>query len=254
MDETLLRRLLGLATLAVAAFLLSWLLPRPGLQRLQGERVVTMDLTRPDSQPEEQLPAAEPEAPGPAIAPGTTSVVPAPDSDPADRGPEDSEAAMPDESAEADEAPAVTNPAGAPPAPESKPDTKPETKIGTKAEPGAASIPPARRADPAPTPPRKPEPATPAPRPEPKPASGPAVAGSVQVQAGAYSFLDKAKGVVARARSSGVSCLVSPAETSRGTLYRVRCGPYSSREEAAAAVKTLAAASIAAQVVSGAGR
>lgn len=254
MDETLLRRLVGLATLAIAAFLLSWLLPRPGLQRLQGERVVTMDLSRADSQPEEQLPGAELETPGPAIAPGTASVVPHPDRDrdwdPADRWPEDAEAAMPPESAEADEAPAIANPATAAPAPEPKTDTKP----GAKTEPGAATSPPAQRADPAPTPPRKPDPATPAPRPAPKPASSPAVGGGVQVQAGAYSFLDKAEGVVARARSSGVSCLVSPAETSRGTLYRVRCGPYSSREDAAAAVKTLAAASIAAQVVSGAGR
>lgn len=208
MDETLRRRLVGLFTLALAAFLLSWLLPRPGLERLLGarERVVTIDLTRPDAAPQERANVAQEEtapAPVPKVqeAPATA---PSPDRAP----------------------PRAVNPAAPAPAP----------------------------APPAP----KPEPAKPVEKPAPPvtlrpPAPPPASGAKVMVQAGAYSHLDKAQGVRARAASGGVSCAIAPAETAKGTLYRLRCGPYADRAAAEGAVRTLGAAGIAAQVVGAGG-
>jgi DedD protein len=72
------------------------------------------------------------------------------------------------------------------------------------------------------------------------------------VQAGAYSHLDKAEGVRTKAAAQGQRCVISPAETSKGTLYRLRCGPYADRTQAQAAIKSLTAAGIAAQIVAGA--
>jgi cell division septation protein DedD len=69
------------------------------------------------------------------------------------------------------------------------------------------------------------------------------------VQAGAYAQIDRAQGVIASAKARGVSCLISPAETSKGTLYRVRCGGYADQTQAAAAVARLSAAQIPSKVV-----
>jgi DedD protein len=248
MDEVLRRRLVGLFTLALVAFLLSWLLPRPGLERLQSqaERVVTMDLTRADSLPEERsasdVPIAESE-PAATAEPATTAPppsepAPAPDAAaPAAALAGTSSAAAPEPIAEPEP---ETVPAPAPP-PESKPEPpspapKPEPKAESKPE--SKPVP-----KPAPKPELKPNPTPAAPKPAP-------AAGSVQVQAGAYSHLDKAEGVRGQAAAQGVSCTIAPAETAKGTLYRVRCGPYADRAKADTAVAKLKAAGIAAQVVS----
>ena len=78
MDEVVVRRVVGVVTLAIVAFLLSWLLPRPGLDRLRGgeERVVTMDLTRPDSRPEERAVGVTPESVQEAAAAAEPEAVP----------------------------------------------------------------------------------------------------------------------------------------------------------------------------------
>ncbi|MGH8517411.1 MAG: SPOR domain-containing protein [Panacagrimonas sp.] len=101
--------------------------------------------------------------------------------------------------------------------------------------------------------PVEPKPAVPTP-PKPPAASAPASpsgSGQVMVQAGAFSFLDKAEAVRERAGAQGQRCVVSPAETPKGTLYRLRCGPYADRAQAQAAANKLSAAGIAAQVVGG---
>lgn len=239
MDEVLLRRMVGLVTLAIGAFLLSWLLPRPGLERLQagGERVVTMDLTRPDSLPQERI---DPEDAERDLAPAPVSEAPrAPESAPA--GDNHNESGAPTE-AEGQQPQTALD--AAPAAPEVKADPKPEPKPEAKPEPK-----PAPKAETKPEPKLVASPPTPA-------ASKPATAsgsGAVAVQAGAFSHLDKAEGVRARAASQGVSCAISPVETAKGTLYRLRCGPYADRATADGVVRKLTSAGIAAQVV-GAGR
>lgn len=224
MDEVVLRRVVGVLTLAIAAFLLSWLLPRPGLDRLrgEGERVVTVDLTRPDAVPQElPPPSEEPPAPEPAPPPP---------------GPKQEIVA------------AATPPSPPPPPPEPARPVEPP-KPPAPAKPIEASKPvEAKPIPPKPTPPKpvEPKPAAPAP-------SAPAASGQVMVQAGAFLRLDNAEGVRARAAAQGQRCVISPVETPKGTLYRPRCGPYADRAAAQAAVKALAAAGIDAHV-SGGGR
>lgn len=286
MDEALIRRLVGLLTIAIAAFMLSWLLPRPGLQRLQGdsERVVTMDLTRPDSLPEEAEPGSDEETPETGIAasgagtvsgteyPGRdgpssppTDIAPAPvppvkatDLDPAPSEPEpvvpivlptpDLQAAPKPDAKKAESKP-VAKPITKPESkPTPKPESKPEPKSEAKPVPKPESKPTANPAAEAPV--QKPSSAPPAVS---KPPVAASASGSVAVQAGAYSHLDKAESVRGKAAAAGVNCVISPAETAKGTLYRLRCGPYADRAKADAAIKTLATQSIAAQVM-GAGR
>ncbi|TDU32496.1 DedD protein [Panacagrimonas perspica] len=264
MDEVVVRRVVGILTLAIIAFLLSWLLPRPGLDRLRGadERVVTMDLTRADSRPEEgglssieegpalaeaaaaESPEAdqgEPQAVPPAagqpahgspVAPAPVPPVVAQDAAPRRSAPDPVEViALPE---------AAPKPA---PKPQPKPIAKPEPKPTPKPEP-----------KPAPKPVAEPTPKPAAPVAKPVPTTKPveaASAGKVVVQAGAYSLIDKAETIRGQASARGVNCFISPAETAKGTLYRLRCGPFPDRAKADAAIKALSAGGIAAQVVSG---
>ncbi|MGQ0529513.1 MAG: SPOR domain-containing protein [Panacagrimonas sp.] len=262
MDEVLQRRLVGVLTLGIAAFLLSWLLPRPGLERLQGgaERVVTMDLTRADSLPEEVLRAedivyAEDEQPtGPVVGDDSGVSVSAvdqmPAQDPANDSVDDTAAALANDATSA-----TLPPQDAEPAPQAEPaiTPEPEAKPIPKPEPEPKPEPkPKPKPQPAPKPEPKPEPATVKQPVKPVPAPAASGAAKMLVQAGAYSHLDKAEDVRARSKALGISCVISPGENAKGTLYRVRCGPYPSREAAEAVVKKLSAASIAAAVVPGA--
>lgn len=226
MDEVVLRRVVGVITLAIAAFLLSWLLPRPGLDRLrgEGERVVTVDLTRPDAVPQEIPPPTEDEPPPPPV-----------------REPTEAELA------------AATAPPPEPVASEPQPEPAPPPKPvdpPKPAEPPRPVEPKPAASAPAETKPAAPKPAEPRPTPAPAPsASG---GGQVMIQAGAYSHLDKAEQVRTKAGAQGQRCAISPAETAKGTLYRVRCGPFADRTQAQAAIQTLGAAGITAQIVGGA--
>lgn len=275
MDELLTRRIVGLLTLILAALLLSWLLPRPGLHRLQGEgeRVVTMDLTRPDSQPEEVLPmdpersaAAEvvppplpPTEPHSGEAGANASEPQAGETEDADEGaaPDQAHAVDPTEPEPVVPLPAIPPRPVAPPKPmaEQKPlEVLPPTPAVKPAPKPEASLKPDPK--PQPTSEQKPTPVTPpaevaALPPPAKPVAAPKPAGAVTVQAGAYSFVEKAEGVRERAQAAGVSCLISPADTAKGTLYRLRCGPFADKAKADAAVQKLKSNGIAAQVVSG---
>lgn len=249
MDKTLTRLLAGLLSLAFLAFLLSLLLPASdgGQPESVPERVVTMDLTQTDSQPQESMAA---DAPPPdsmdAVSepPEIASDGPASTRHPA-------ETAAPPE-----ETPARSAATPAPPSP------TPEEAVAA-AEPERASAVPA---DPAPAPVQAPPPPKATPRlqskptekrgskPAAKPAPGPApikrsASGNFAVQGGAYSFLDKAETVRAKARALGVGCVVSPGETTKGVVYRLRCGPYASLASADAAAGKLSANGIAAQVI-----
>lgn len=244
MDEVFTRRVVGIVVLALAAFLLSWLLPRPGLRGLQepGQRLITVDLTRPDSVPVEQLEPDPPAAPAP---PAMADPPPVPVRSP----PSTAVAASGDAPA-----PAPLTPA---PAPALKPV---EIKPAVPAPVPAAT--PVKPVAPEPVAPKPAAPKPVAPKPAaPKtvvdPAAGAAGAagagGSWLVQAGAFSLIGGAQNVVANATLLGLDCVVSPGETPRGTLYRVRCGPYPTRAQADNAVARLNGASLKAQVVKAGG-
>lgn len=219
MDEVLLRRLVGVVALILAAMLLTSILPGPGRHGAEAERVVTIDLTRPDSTPVEQPPTGS-ENPEAVAAPGFEK--------PEVEG--DSRVELP-----------ATGPPSSPqPPPASSP--QPTGPVAPKVPQAATKLPTADA---------KIVPA----KPEARPSSRPSVAGQGrwQVQAGAYSQLERAESVRSKAAATGVPCILSPAETAQGTLYRVRCGPYATRGEGDAAAAALGKGGIKAQVV-GAGR
>lgn len=227
MDETLLKRLVGVVALILAAMLLTSILPKPGPAGLDGtiERIVTMDLSRPDSLPVEveQGAASAPLPMETEIPPPTPLVAEPENSTPATTDPADSTI---ESAPQAAPPPAVVTPDSAPAAsPANKPAEAPSAQ---------AVVAPPQEA--------------------PKPAAAPTSAdGKWQVQAGAYAQLDRAESVRAKAASVRVSCVISPADTAQGTLYRVRCGPYATRDQGQTAVQLLAGTGIKAQVV-GAGR
>lgn len=249
MDEVVLRRVVGVLTLAVAAFLLSWLLPRPGLDRLrgEGERVVTVDLTRPDAAPQELPPPSDEDAPPSGPAP--PAAAPAQQVADAATGPSPSPSPSPSTGAPPPTTDAVAPPAPAPP---NRPvETPPAEPKPPATRPTASKPPEPKPAETPPVAPKAVEPRLAEPRPTPPAAASAAGAGPAMVQAGAYSHLDKAEAVRTRAAGAGQRCVISPAETAKGTLYRLRCGPYADRAQAQSAIASLAAAGIPAQIVGG---
>jgi DedD protein len=62
------------------------------------------------------------------------------------------------------------------------------------------------------------------------------------VQVGGFAEIANAHQAQDRLKAAGQASIIAPAETARGTLYRVRAGPYASREAAAAARVALVAA------------
>lgn len=236
MDETLLRRIVGVLTIAVIALLLSWLLPRPGLEHLgvEPERVVSIDLgegggiLRDSAAPNAPEPAPPPESEaGPALPGGDEPVTPAP--------PELAAPVTPEPEPSTPVAPPPSKPA---PRPDPAPDPEPEPAPKPKPEPKPA---------PAPAPEPKAEPVAPALTPSSDPG------GTYLVQAGAFSQIESARAQQARCNLQGLECRLMPAETEGGTIYRVRCGPYASRDAAEAGVSALGKAGIKAAVVSGGG-
>lgn len=217
MNDVMLRRLIGIAVLLLTALALSFFLPRPGLVEPQadGTRLVTVDLSDPDS---EAVEVPEPgvleatESPAFAAEPETgasesESVSALEVESPGDVKPAPNEAPIASPPASAPDRPAETDPivnkpavkATTPPEPTPKPQTKP--------------------LEPAPAKPAKPPvPATPP----------PAAAGgnTWYVQVGAYGKLENAEDVRAQVKALGVSSVISPADTAGGPLYRVRAGPY----------------------------
>lgn len=100
--------------------------------------------------------------------------------------------------------------------------------------PGKAEVPPAEPAPPAATP-------AAAPRPE-----------NLFLQAGAFSSPQDADNLKARLALMGVEALVSPTQVpDKGTLYRVRIGPYAKVDDLNAVRAELARAGVEASVVKG---
>lgn len=212
MDELLKKRLVGAAVLLFAALLLTFLLPKPG-EELPLEpgwkRVILrpgepLQVTPPPqvaagTGPEAPVPVAEPE---PAPVPATETAV-------SETEPEPALAALP----ESDPPPATVPDAE----PEPKSEPKPEAKPASKPE-----LKPKTQVD------GKPETKLDS-KPEPKP-SPPAAEGSRWfVQLGSFSDIANARQLLKKFEPMGFKGVIAPIESAKGTLYRVRLGPFKDR-------------------------
>ncbi|HUS24542.1 MAG TPA: SPOR domain-containing protein [Candidatus Binatia bacterium] len=237
-DEVLKRRLIGAAVLLLGAILLAALLPKPGSQELEeGVSVVTVGLDEPPAA-EAPTPAAD-AAPAPQAdteppanfaapaEPAGDSSQPEVDMAQESEGPPQAAAPVPVTAPE----PKAPPPAAAPQAPAQtatpRPTLRMEPAIIARPEPAA----PAPAAPPAASAP-KPAPAAPAPKPA---APAPSVP-HWTVQVGSFGDIDNARLVQDKLKAAGIGSILSPAETTKGTLYRVRAGSFASREAANAAL------------------
>lgn len=287
MDEVIKRRLVGAAALIGLAFLVSLLLPKAGPQTdgdaatqvvtipLDGSAVVEeqalADAGTAEAKADMEVAAVPAASPLPAYQPRLREEVMSPeaalaemppneleiqspgddDAPPADVGsgmPEPEVAELPPpEIINAPEPQAVEPAKPEPTAPKPAP-PKPETKAAVKPEVVAAKPAPAKpQPAPAKPAPAKPEVAAKPPATAPAPAAKPGERWFVQ--AGAYADIAKARQVEAQIRAMGQTVLLSPTETaSGGTLYRVRSGPYTTREAADAARAKIAQAKIGASL------
>jgi len=109
----------------------------------------------------------------------------------------------------------------------SAPATKPATKPSSASVTQSASPPPSTAAA--------------------KPA--PAASGKWFVQAGSYSDLGNAQSVEQRIKALGLPVFIGVVESSKGTFYRVRSGPFGSREQADSARTKVQGSQIVASVV-----
>jgi len=158
---------------------------------------------------------------------------------------------------------AKTEPAkiGAPkPEPKAEPKTEPKAEApqkSTEAEPAeppkveAAKTEPSKVETPPPPAPSgesAPKPATlataapkaaPAPAPTPAPAPREPAAGEFSVQLAAFSDDKGANSLANKLKKAGYPAYTEPLSTSRGTLWRVRVGPYTSRDSAVASREKL---------------
>lgn len=206
MDEALKRRLIGAGLLLIAAFVLVSMLPEPRLRTAPEEdlRVVTIDLNAPEVPAGEPIELSSPEAAAPAapVAEATTES--------AARASE--EGAPPEIEQEAPEAASAAAPVKpsateqARPAPPPAVATKPAPSAETKPAQVAAAKPPAAKGGP-----------------------------SWWIQIGSYSDITNARQVETRLRELQQPAVVAPIDTAKGTLYRVRGGPYASESQAKSA-------------------
>lgn len=102
-----------------------------------------------------------------------------------------------------------------------------------------------KTSSPATAPSPSPKLAAPAPRPVPpvpaKPAFPAAASGSWRIQLGAFSQRSSADALFGKLRASGALAGKQPVLVPSGSMTRLQAGPYASRQEAAAACKTLMA-------------
>jgi DedD protein len=66
--------------------------------------------------------------------------------------------------------------------------------------------------------------------------------GSISVQIGVFSDVAKVKQMRAKIAEKGIQCYTENMDTSKGTKYRVRCGPFSDKPAAQQALESLKAA------------
>ena len=258
MDEALKRRLIGALILIVVVFVVSLLLPRPGIVSTDANNQrVTLDLTgnSPEPAPIPATPTPVPPviAAAPAQTDSSTESAVGNDNTPP---PQIEEPPMPAPTVVPPTAPvaeppkptitAETQPAPATPPsqaevtkPESKPALKLEDTLGQK--PTIAAAKPVEKTPPkvvakAPTPaaPKVTPKATPVPELVAKPATAAPASGSSRwfVQLGAFNDISKAHQVLDKLSPKGLKGIISPLDSAKGTLYRTRLGPFASRDKA----------------------
>ncbi|HVT36380.1 MAG TPA: SPOR domain-containing protein [Nevskiaceae bacterium] len=220
MDEVLKRRLIGALVVLCAVFLLTLVLPRPGdaPKPEPGTQRVVIDLTQPVPRyaPAAAVTASSAPSAAPPEAPTTST-------------------------ATADEPPEIETPAPEPQKMETPPPAapaKPDAQPAATATAAAELKPTLRLEQKVSTPIPAPAPAAAAPRPVVSPtAKAPTKSAALQkawyVQIGSYASLDNAHAALDPLKAS--NGLISPADTATGTLYRVRLGPYATKEQAKAA-------------------
>lgn len=264
MDEAMKRRLVGVLVIVVVVFVISLMLPHPGtVQTDENNQRVTLDLTGKAPEPLHATPTPVP----PVIAAAPASNEPKPDTPPATDSstasrPDELPVAgnnMPAESMTDDEPPpkpekpaeaAISKPAEPPARPKSevataaptseksaaaaKAETKPSLKLENSLKQKSVATTP-------PKPPEKTAPKTVARAPEAGTKSTPLIpskavgaSGSKHwfVQVGAFSEVAKAHQVLDKLAANGLKGLISPLDSSKGTLYRARIGPFASHDQA----------------------
>lgn len=268
MNEVTQRRLIGLAVILAALFILSLLLPQ-GARRSPGEAPVAEvrvdEAARYDPSAAPPPPAStsadsaqmadagfKPEPspvqplPPPPPPPVATPTEPEPQ---AESGPEPRTEAKADPKTLALQAPTLPKTDKAPakpvePKPVDKPVDKPAEKpadktptpaVAVKAEPARNFVPVEKPA----TPIARPNEAKPAVEAKPAEPAKPAGGAHWYVQIGSYAGEGNAQTTASLLRNAGYTSEVGPIQTGKGTLYRVRVGPYASAEAADAALTKL---------------
>lgn len=253
MNVVLIRRLVGAAVLLALAFVIAQLLPDPSTPAKveDGIKVVEVDLDHP------QATLAEPPTPTVDTGQGLKGkqIELAPPVEPPPASPEITADELEEPDAPAVESKAVAErpkapgpQATTPPKSVVTPDTKPQVPKPAPevVKPSATEAKPAV-AKPAPAP-QAPSRAESSAKPPPVPAAAPP-AGDWYVQAGSYSDIANARQVEAQLKSLGYPGSILLRDVNGATYYRVRCGPFSSREAAEAAKGRVASAKLPAQVV-----
>ncbi|WP_169729218.1 SPOR domain-containing protein [Solimonas soli] len=253
MDDKFRRRAAGAAVLLVATFVIVSILPTPEQAAQQpGVDVVTIPL--------HEVAGGEPPPPSAANMPPTLAAPPPATPAPAHEGEgtdaQEADIAGDDDGSGEAEArkpvqlalePSLKEQEAAPAAPPPKAaEGKPAEAGAAKPAPKPADKPAAKTAqktaEKAPTAGKPVEKAV-APA-SAKPADKPATAarasdkpetGAWSVQVGGFSDIARARAVQDKLKALGQSSFISPLDTARGTLYRVRAGPYATREAAQAA-------------------
>lgn len=200
-NEELKRRFTGLALITLILFLLSWALPRPGELSPAGDNVqrVTLDLQAPDIH----------DGPSPPSTP-VPPVIEAPRSAAPDFVGEAAVTAEPD----IEEPPQPAAVSSVAPKSGRLPATKPVVRDSSKAVAGIPRVS---------APPLTSE------------------SGTIHwyVQLGAFSDVANARQLLQQYKAQKFPGILSPADTPKGTRYRVRIGPYAKREQAVEAQKRM---------------
>ncbi|MES2489256.1 MAG: SPOR domain-containing protein [Pseudomonadota bacterium] len=256
MDEALKRRLIGALILILAVFIISLLLPRPGVVHTdENNQRVTLDLTGNTPEPVVAAPTPVP----PVIAATPTPVENGADNttDNANTAPEIEEPPLP---AATPAAPVVTQsaptvepakPAAVKPVPAPAPE---KTEVVTSESPRDLKLEESLKQKPIPapekpktkpvekTPPKAvakvPAPVTPKVEPKPattvaaKPATATPAKSRWYVQLGAFNDIDKAHQLLDKLKAKGLKGIISPLDSEKGTLYRARLGAYPTQDQA----------------------
>lgn len=245
MDETMKRRLVGIAVLSLIILVVAWWLPDrdDGQKRLNPDRLPTETrvydihaLDHPSQRGDDGAPMDGEEAPPPNIDPEFGQL----DSSDTNLADATEEAAAEEAQVEIIKPAPITTAAVAPEpvaAPEPKPVAKPAPKPTPKPAPKPAPKPePVKKAEPKPAPKPEPKPVTKAPEPVPKPAPSQALpSGGWVVQVGSYGNQENAQAMRKKLEAKGYRVIVTSSQVNGKTFHRVRVGPYPQKSDATGA-------------------